>query len=189
MIPISKKFAGKEKFEPYCSNLGMPDGYFFAYDLPRNQFGSSNPARSWLGKLNTSIKVVKMKMATFNRSVVERSANWRKRGFHQYLWQKPSTGEVSLSWAMRLGWNALGLDDWHGFVYWRRIKKWLPMRHDQQKYWNHFLSIVVILSVTRRWSSCWTLAINMHEHRIADNNLKELAHIKRWCSKKTRRSI
>ncbi len=39
-----------------------------------------------------------------------------------------------------------------------------------------FFSIVVILSVTVAVIIVITLAINMHEHRIADNNLKELAH-------------
>jgi two-component system NarL family sensor kinase len=98
-------------------------------------------------------------------------------GFHQYLWQKPSTGEVVsklsyAAWLERWDWmigTGLYIEDVHQEV--------ASMQAEINKnIETTFFSIVVILSVTVAVIIVLTLAINMHEHRIADNNLKELAH-------------
>jgi two-component system NarL family sensor kinase len=98
-------------------------------------------------------------------------------GFHQYLWQKPSTGEVVsklsyAAWLERWNWmigTGLYIEDVHQEV----ASMQAAINKNIE---TTFFSIVVILSVTVAVIIVLTLAINMHEHRIADNNLKELAH-------------
>ncbi|WP_253658426.1 MULTISPECIES: cache domain-containing protein [unclassified Vibrio] len=98
-------------------------------------------------------------------------------GFHQYLWQKPSTGEVvpKLSYA---AW----LDKWEWMIgtglYIEDVSQEVAnMRAAVNKnIETTFFSVVVILAVTVAVIIVLTLAINLHEHRLADKNLKELAH-------------
>ncbi|MDW2083826.1 cache domain-containing protein, partial [Vibrio sp. 1640] len=98
-------------------------------------------------------------------------------GFHQYLWQKPSTGDIvpKLSYA---AW----LDKWEWMIgtglYIEDVSQEVAnMRAAVNKnIETTFFSVVVILVVTVAVIIVLTLAINLHEHRLADKNLKELAH-------------
>ncbi|WP_085319983.1 cache domain-containing protein [Vibrio harveyi] len=98
-------------------------------------------------------------------------------GFHQYLWQKPSTGEVvpKLSYA---AW----LDKWDWMIgtglYIEDVSREVAnMRAAiNQNIETTFFTVVIILVVTVAVIIVLTLAINLHEHRLADKNLKELAH-------------
>ncbi|EIU7614029.1 cache domain-containing protein [Vibrio vulnificus] len=98
-------------------------------------------------------------------------------GFHQYLWQKPSTGETvpKLSYA---AW----LDKWDWMIgtglYIEDISEEVANMQAaiNKNIETTFFSVVVILLVTVSVIVVLTLAINLHEHRLADKNLKELAH-------------
>ncbi|MCG6332380.1 cache domain-containing protein, partial [Vibrio alginolyticus] len=98
-------------------------------------------------------------------------------GFHQYLWQKPSTGETvpKLSYA---AW----LDKWDWMIgtglYIEDISEEVANMQAaiKKNIETTFFSVVVILLVTVSVIVVLTLAINLHEHRLADKNLKELAH-------------
>ena len=98
-------------------------------------------------------------------------------GFHQYLWQKPSTGETvtKLSYAQ---W----LDKWDWMIgtglYIEDVSKEVANLKNavNKNIETTFFSMVVIVVVTVAVIVVVTLAVNLHEHRIADRSLKELAH-------------
>ncbi len=98
-------------------------------------------------------------------------------GFHQYLWQKPSSGEVVpklsyVEWLDKWGWmvgTGLYIEDVSQEV--AIMQATINKNID-----TTFFSVMVILAVTVAVIIVLTLAINLHEHRLADKNLKELAH-------------
>lgn len=98
-------------------------------------------------------------------------------GFHQYLWQKPSSGEIVpklsyVEWLDKWGWmvgTGLYIEDVSQEV--AAMQATINNNID-----TTFFSVVVILVVTVAVIIVLTLAINLHEHRLADKNLKELAH-------------
>lgn len=98
-------------------------------------------------------------------------------GYHRYLWQKPSTGEnvPKLSYA---AW----LDRWQWMigtgVYIEDITQEVAnLRSEVNKnIETTFFSVIVIVVVTVAVIVVITLAVNLHEHRLADKSLKELAH-------------
>ncbi len=98
-------------------------------------------------------------------------------GFHQYLWQKPSTQEI----VPKLSYVAW-LDKWEWMVgtglYIEDVKQEVAGMQAaiNQNIETTFFSVIVILAVTVAVIIVLTLAINLHEHRLADKNLKELAH-------------
>ncbi|MBJ2148391.1 cache domain-containing protein [Vibrio sp. IB15] len=148
------------------------DGYFFAYD--RHGTNLVHPIQPEL--IGQNLLELQDEDGDFLIEALLREAQ-TGGGFHQYLWQKPSTGEVvsKLSyavWLERWDWmigTGLYIEDVHQEV--------ASMQAEINKnIETTFFSIVVILSVTVAVIIVLTLAINMHEHRIADNNLKELAH-------------
>ncbi|OLQ90222.1 histidine kinase [Vibrio panuliri] len=101
----------------------------------------------------------------------------RGGGFHQYLWQKPSTGETvtKLSYA---AW----LDKWEWMVgtglYIEDVGEEVANLKSavDKNIETTFFSMIVIVVVTVAVIVVVTLAVNLHEHRIADRSLKELAH-------------
>jgi two-component system NarL family sensor kinase len=98
-------------------------------------------------------------------------------GFHQYLWQKPSTGETvtKLSYA---AW----LDKWEWMIgtglYIEDVAQEVAVLRAaiDNNIETTMFSIVTIFAVTVAVIIVLTLAINWHEHKLADKNLKELAH-------------
>ncbi|CAK1696095.1 two-component system, NarL family, sensor kinase [Vibrio crassostreae] len=148
------------------------DGYFFAYD--RHGTNLVHPIQPEL--IGQNLLELQDEDGDFLIEALLREAQ-TGGGFHQYLWQKPSTGEVVsklsyAAWLERWDWmigTGLYIEDVHQEV--------ASMQAEINKnIETTFFSIVVILSVTVAVIIVLTLAINMHEHRIADNNLKELAH-------------
>ncbi len=98
-------------------------------------------------------------------------------GFHQYLWHKPSSDQVvtKLSYA---AW----LPKWHWIVgtglYIEDVAHQMT-RVEQSVQANirtTFISVIVLVAITTLLILITTLAINLHEHRLADSRLKELAH-------------
>ncbi|WP_087016099.1 cache domain-containing protein [Thaumasiovibrio subtropicus] len=98
-------------------------------------------------------------------------------GFHQYEWRKPSTGDVvtKLSYAR---W----LDEWNWMIgtglYIEDIHEQLDDIRTTVKsnIRTTFVTVCALLGVTVLVIIVVTLAINLHEHRLADSNLKALAH-------------
>ncbi|MGJ7093608.1 cache domain-containing protein [Vibrio hannami] len=98
-------------------------------------------------------------------------------GFHEYLWQKPSTDETVLKlsyveWLDKWDWmigTGIYIEDIREEV--SQIQSLVNVNIE-----TTFFSVVTILAVTVAVIIVLTLAVNLHEHRIADNNLKELAH-------------
>ncbi|KPL94431.1 cache domain-containing protein [Vibrio splendidus] len=148
------------------------DGYFFAYD--RHGTNLVHPIQPEL--IGKNLLQLQDEDGDFLIEALLREAQ-TGGGFHQYLWQKPSTGEVVsklsyAAWLERWDWmigTGLYIEDVHQEV----ASMQAAINKNIE---TTFFSIVVILSVTVAVIIVLTLAINMHEHRIADNNLKELAH-------------
>ncbi|PMG44207.1 histidine kinase [Vibrio lentus] len=148
------------------------DGYFFAYD--RHGTNLVHPIQPEL--IGQNLLQLQDEDGDFLIEALLKEAQ-TGGGFHQYLWQKPSTGEVVsklsyAAWLERWDWmigSGLYIEDVHQEV----ASMQAAINKNIE---TTFFSIVVILSVTVAVIIVLTLAINMHEHRIADNNLKELAH-------------
>ncbi|MEZ8880406.1 cache domain-containing protein [Vibrio lentus] len=148
------------------------DGYFFAYD--RHGTNLVHPIQPEL--IGQNLLQLQDEDGDFLIEALLKEAQ-TGGGFHQYLWQKPSTGEVVsklsyAAWLERWDWmigTGLYIEDVHQEV----ASMQAAINKNIE---TTFFSIVVILSVTVAVIIVFTLAINMHEHRIADNNLKELAH-------------
>ncbi|MBR9788657.1 MAG: histidine kinase [Vibrionaceae bacterium] len=148
------------------------DGYFFAYD--KHGTNLVHPAQPDLVGKNL------LGLQDENGDRLIEALLYQAQtggGFHQYLWQKPSTGEIvpKLSYA---GW----LDKWEWMVgtglYIEDVSHEVAsMRAAVNKnIETTFFSVVVILVVTVAVIIVLTLAINLHEHRLADKHLKELAY-------------
>lgn len=98
-------------------------------------------------------------------------------GFHQYLWEQPSSGkmEEKLSYA---AW----LEKWQWMVgtglYIDDIEKQMAQLTESinQNIETTFFSVVALLSVTILVIIVLTLAINLHEHKLADKSLRDLVN-------------
>ncbi|WP_286292832.1 cache domain-containing protein [Vibrio apostichopi] len=171
--PDIKEAQAKAEVRSILSKLRYgSDGYFFAYD--RHGTNLVHPIQPEL--VGQNLLELQDEDGDFLIEALLREAQ-TGGGFHQYLWQKPSTGEVVsklsyAAWLERWDWmigTGLYIEDVHQEV----ASMQAAINKNIE---TTFFSIVVILSVTVAVIIVLTLAINMHEHRIADNNLKELAH-------------
>ncbi|CAK2480304.1 two-component system, NarL family, sensor kinase [Vibrio crassostreae] len=171
--PDIKEAQAKKEVRTILSKLRYgSDGYFFAYD--RHGTNLVHPIQPEL--IGQNLLQLQDEDGDFLIEALLREAQ-TGGGFHQYLWQKPSTGEVVsklsyAAWLERWDWmigTGLYIEDVHQEV----ASMQAAINKNIE---TTFFSIVVILSVTVAVIIVLTLAINMHEHRIADNNLKELAH-------------
>ncbi|MEZ9243069.1 cache domain-containing protein [Vibrio lentus] len=171
--PDIKEAQAKKEVRSILSKLRYgSDGYFFAYD--RHGTNLVHPIQPEL--VGQNLLELQDEDGDFLIEALLREAQ-TGGGFHQYLWQKPSTGEVVsklsyAAWLERWDWmigTGLYIEDVHQEV----ASMQAAINKNIE---TTFFSIVVILSVTVAVIIVLTLAINMHEHRIADNNLKELAH-------------
>ncbi len=148
------------------------DGYFFVYD----EFGT-NLVHPVLPDL-VGENLINLQDSNGNyliQSLLKKSQSGG--GFHHYLWQKPSTGEIvpKLSyseWLPKWRWmigTGLYIEDVR-----QQVAK---VEEDVSRNINNtFVTIATVLSVTIVVIILLTLVINLHEHRVADENLKELAH-------------
>ncbi|MES9901593.1 MAG: cache domain-containing protein [Sedimenticola sp.] len=98
-------------------------------------------------------------------------------GFHRYLWNKPSTGEneEKLSYAVQLPrWRwmlgtGLYIDDITDEVEKIRGQVDINVR-------NTFFTVLMIITITVIIIALTGLTINIHESRLADTRLRDLAH-------------
>ncbi|UPQ89041.1 cache domain-containing protein [Vibrio sinaloensis] len=148
------------------------DGYFFAYD----EFGVNlvHPIQPELVGQNL-LHIQDENGDHLIEALLHQAQSGG--GFHRYLWQKPSTGEnvPKLSYA---AW----LDKWNWMVgtglYIEDITNEVANLKSEvnRNIETTFFSVIVIMSVTVGVIVVITLAVNLHEHRLADKSLKELAH-------------
>ncbi|MEZ8101484.1 cache domain-containing protein [Vibrio bivalvicida] len=158
---LSKLRYGKDK-----------DGYFFAYDEQGTNL--VHPIMPSLIGQNL-IDLQDENGDLLIETLLEQAQNGG--GFHRYLWQKPSTGEnvTKLSYA---AW----LDKWNWMVgtglYIEDITYEVANLKSEvsKNIETTFFSVIVIVIVTVGVIVVITFAVNLHEHRLADKSLKELAH-------------
>ncbi|NIY93060.1 cache domain-containing protein [Vibrio diazotrophicus] len=148
------------------------DGYFFAYD--GNGVNLVHPIQPEL--IGQNLLRLQDKEGDFLIEALLFQAQ-SGGGFHQYLWQKPSTKET----VTKLSYVAW-LDKWQWMVgtglYIEDVRQEVASMQSaiNKNIETTFFSVMVILAVTMAVIIVLTLAINLHEHRLADKNLKELAH-------------
>ncbi|MGC9404184.1 cache domain-containing protein [Vibrio genomosp. F10] len=148
------------------------DGYFFAYD--ENGINLVHPIQPDL--IGKDLLHIQDSDGDFLIEALISQAR-RGGGFHQYLWQKPSTGEIvpKLSYAK---W----LEKWDWMIgtglYIEDISQEVATMQSavRNNIETTFFTVMVILAVTVAVIIVLTLAINLHEHRLADKNLKELVY-------------
>ncbi|QUJ69076.1 cache domain-containing protein [Photobacterium sp. GJ3] len=98
-------------------------------------------------------------------------------GFHQYLWHKPSSEQIVTklsyaAWLPKWQWmigTGLYIED-------IRLQMSQVEQAVQANIQTTFISVIVLVAITTLLILIATLAINLHEHRLADSRLKELAH-------------
>ncbi len=148
------------------------DGYFFAYD--REGINLVHPILPHLIGEN----LIDMQDENGNFLIVSLIDQARSGGgFARYLWQKPSTGEIVpklsyAAWLPKWEWmvgTGIYIEDIHLEV--AQMEESINENIEAT-----FVTTMSILLVTVAVIIVLTLAVNWHEHRLADKNLKELAH-------------
>lgn len=163
----------KAQVKRILSNLRYgEDGYFFVYD--KNGVNLVHPTQPNLIGKNLN------ELQDNNGNYLIQALLFEAKtggGFHQYLWEQPSSGkmEEKLSYA---AW----LDKWQWMVgtglYIDDIEKQMAQLTESinQNIETTFFSVVALLSVTIVIIIVLTLAINFHEHKLADKSLRELVN-------------
>lgn len=171
--PNQDETTAKEEVKAIISKLRYgKDGYFFVYD----EYGTNlvHPIMPELIGQNL------LHIQDENGDHLIESLLYQARsggGFHQYLWKKPSTDETVLKLSY-----AAWLDKWDWMIgtglYIEDVSKEVAKLQLEVK--NNiettFFTLTVIVLVTVAVIIVLALAVNLHEHRIADRSLKELAH-------------
>ena len=148
------------------------DGYFFVYD-PEG-VNLVHPIQPELvGKNLHDLQDVNGKYVIKDLLQIAKEGG----GFYQYVWRKPSKGEVEdkLSYVVQipeLGWmmgTGLYIDDIAKEVASTRQKVTRNIR-------NTFFTVVVILAGTVIVIALVGVAINMHASQLADERLRQVAH-------------
>lgn len=148
------------------------DGYFFAYD----QTGTNLVHPIMPELVGDNLLHIQDENGDFLIVALLEQAQ-SGGGYHRYLWQKPSTGESvpKLSYAKWLDkWDwmigtGLYIEDITVEV--AKLKAEVSKNIE-----TTFFTVIVIVVVTVGVIVVITLAVNLHEHRLADRSLKELAH-------------
>ncbi|OEF29199.1 cache domain-containing protein [Vibrio rumoiensis] len=165
--------AAKRQVKTILNNLRYgEDGYFFVYD--KDGVNLVHPTQPELIGKNL------INLQDNNGNYLIQALLFEAQtggGFHQYLWQQPSSGkmEEKLSYATWLGkWEwmvgtGLYIDDIEREVV--ELTKSINQNIEAT-----FFSVVALLAVTVAVIIVLTLAINLHEHKLADKSLKELVH-------------
>lgn len=148
------------------------DGYFFVYD--RNGVNLVHPI---LGEIvGRNLYDLQDSNGDYViRNLLRIAADGG--GFHRYLWNKPSSGreEEKLSYAVQVpGWNwmlgtGLYIDDIASEVAKIRAQVTVNIR-------NTFFTLLMVIVGTVIIIILIGIAINLHESRLADIRLRELAH-------------
>jgi two-component system NarL family sensor kinase len=148
------------------------DGYFFVYD--QNGVNLVHPILGELVGRNL------YDLQDTNGDYVIRNLLRKAEeggGFHRYFWNKPSTGkdEEKLSYVVQVpGWNwmigtGLYIDDIAEEV--RKIRSQVDINIR-----NTFFTLLVVVVGTVILIALVGIAINLHESKLADIRLRELAH-------------
>ncbi|WP_089138745.1 cache domain-containing protein [Vibrio rumoiensis] len=163
----------KEQVKQILTNLRYgEDGYFFVYD--QHGVNLVHPTQPELIGKNL------IELQDNNGNYLIQALLFEAQtggGFHQYLWQQPSSGkmEEKLSYA---AW----LEKWQWMVgtglYIDDIEKQMAQLTESinQNIETTFFSVVALLSVTILVIIVLTLAINLHEHKLADKSLRDLVN-------------
>lgn len=171
--PNQNEAAAKKEVKAIISKLRYgKDGYFFVYDEQGTNL--VHPIMPELIGQNL------LHIQDENGDHLIEALLYQARsggGFHQYLWKKPSTDETVLKLSY-----AAWLDKWGWMIgtglYIEDVSKEVAKLQSEVK--NNiettFFSLSVIVLVTVAVIIVLALAVNLHEHRIADRSLKELAH-------------
>ncbi|ORT49675.1 histidine kinase [Vibrio sp. qd031] len=148
------------------------DGYFFVYD--QHGFNLVHPISLELEGRN----LLHLK-DQFGDSIIGSLLHAAQNGggYHNYDWQRPSTGKVAAKMSY-----AVWLDRWDWMIgtgiYIEDIVTDVAnmQRSVQSNVNNTFFSLTSIFVISVVLIVLVTLVINVREHRLADSNLKELAH-------------
>ncbi|WP_428609473.1 cache domain-containing protein [Sedimenticola sp.] len=148
------------------------DGYFFVYD--RNGVNLVHPILNEIVGRNL-YDLQDSKGDYVIRNLLRVAAEGG--GFHRYLWNKPSSGkeEEKLSYAVQVpGWNwmlgtGLYIDDVASEVAKIRAQVNKNIR-------STFFTMLVVIVGSVIMIALIGIAINLHESRLADIRLRELAH-------------
>ncbi len=148
------------------------DGYFFVYDQQgKNLVHPVQP--ELVGKY-----LINMQDVTGSYVIQELlSIASNGGGYHHYIWNKPSNGQVSekISYVIELpkwGWvlgTGLYIDDIADEV----AKIRLEVKNNIR---STFFTVLAITSTTVSLIIIFVILFNVHEHRLADSRLKELVH-------------
>ena len=164
--------AAKDKVAAILTSLDYgEDGYFFAYDYDGNNVvhprQSFRHGRNWLNLTDPDgDKVIAELIATAKRG----------GGLHQYKWQKPSTGQLAdkLSFVVSLdkwGW-VLGTGVYLDDVFAQTAAANASMRASIKRTFV-IVALIAVPAVLVVFTTC--MLITLHERRLADGKLKELA--------------
>lgn len=171
--PWMHEFEAKEEVKRILHGLTYgEDGYFFVYDA--KGVNLVHPAQPELvGQSLIDLKDDKGDPVIKNLLQLAEQGG----GFHRYVWRKPSKGgnEDKLSYVIQIprwGWmvgTGLYVDD---------IAKEVAKTRQQvtQNIRNTFFTVLVITASTAIIIVMIGIAINVHESRLADERLRELAH-------------
>jgi two-component system NarL family sensor kinase len=148
------------------------DGYYFVYD--QHGFNLVHPISLELEGRN----LLHLK-DQYGDSIIGSLLHAAQRGggFHNYDWQRPSTGQVEAKLSY-----AFWIDRWDWMIgtgiYIEDIATDVAnmQRSVQSNVNNTFFSLTSIFIISVVLIILVTLVINVREHRLADSNLKELAH-------------
>ncbi|MCW8884918.1 MAG: cache domain-containing protein [Motiliproteus sp.] len=165
--------AAKAEVKSILHNLTYgDDGYFFAYD--ENGVTLVHPQQPELVGQNL-IEIQDSNGDWIIKNLLERAREGG--GFHRYRWRKPSLDEVEdkLSYVVQLPeWNwmlgtGLYVDDIAREV--SKIRAQVDANIRETFFTVLLLTSVVVVIVT-----AIGIAFNLHEHRMADARLRDLAH-------------
>ncbi|EIN5958581.1 cache domain-containing protein [Vibrio cholerae] len=171
--PNLSEAEAKQQVKVVLTNIRYgSDGYFFAYDAQGTNL--VHPIQPEL--VGQNLWQLQDERGDFLIQALLFQAQ-SGGGYHQYLWRKPSSGET----VPKLSYSAW-LDDWEWMIGTGLYIE--DLSHEVEKMQaavnanidTTFFSVVVILIVTVAVIIVLTLAINLHEHRLADKNLKDLVH-------------
>ncbi|HBV75782.1 MULTISPECIES: cache domain-containing protein [Vibrio] len=165
--------SAKRQVKQILTNLRYgQDGYFFVYD--KNGVNLVHPTQPEL--IGTNLINLQDNNGNFLIQALLFEAQ-TGGGFHQYLWQQPSTGKMEeklsyAAWLEKWEWmlgTGLYIDDIE-----KQVQQLTTTINKNIE--TTFFSVGALLGVTVAVIIVLTLAINFHEHKLADKSLRELVN-------------